>query len=360
MRAGLPFPGGWRWVLRPAAALAVGFAAVPAGATRADAAEPLIGAYSWDAPSGPANIDLHSGWLGREVDLAEAFEAADRWDNIDGAEWQLGPWSGWVARHPGRNLVLTVPLLAGGWDRSGPDGQAGTADDVSLETCAAGGYDRHWTDLADMLARYRLSDAFLRLGHEFNGNWYTWRAEGAADTFAGCFRAVVEAMRRARPEAGWRFVWNPTVEIAADVAEAAWPGDSYVDIVGIDIYDQSWRTDTYPFPDGCDAACRDERRQRAWQGFTGQLALLRDFAVRHGKPLAVPEWGVAIRDDGHGGGDNPFFIRRMHDFITNPANDVVFHVYFDVMAGDGAHQLSGRSSPFPEAAAAYRELFGAR
>ena len=54
---------------------------------------------------------------------------------------------------------------------------------------------------------------------------------------------------------------------------------------------------------------------------------LRDFAAAHGKPMAFPEWGLLVRSDGHGGGDNPYFIQKMHDFFMDPANNVVFHAY---------------------------------
>jgi len=33
------------------------------------------------------------------------------------------------------------------------------------------------------------------------------------------------------------------------------------------------------------------------------------FARQHNKPLALVEWGVWNRGDGHGGGDNPSFIQ---------------------------------------------------
>ena len=68
------------------------------------------------------------------------------------------------------------------------------------------------------------------------------------------------------------------------------------------------------------------------------------------------------REDGHGGLDNPYFIEQMHAFMSNPANRVAFHCYFDVNAPDGHHQLSpgrdGREpTAFPRAAMRFRELF---
>lgn len=47
----------------------------------------------------------------------------------------------------------------------------------------------------------------------------------------------------------------------------------------------------------------------------------------------------------------------------NPKHRVVFHCYFDVEAGDGAHQLSTgqdgkHKTRFPKSAAKFIELFG--
>jgi hypothetical protein len=228
--------------------------------------------------------------------------------------------------------------------------------------------------LANKLAYYGLNAVYLRLGWEMDGAWYRWGApqgSGKEASFASCFRRVVDAMRHAQPANQWKFVWNPTVDAWQSAAffDAAWPGDTYVDVVGVDLYDQSWVANTYPYPSGCDEACRLTRQQTAWNAHLLRLNLLRDFAVAHNKPLAFPEWGVIIRSDGHGGGDNPYFIQKMHDFIMNPENNVVFHGYFNVSAmvssGFDArlsdsidHDNPTGPTRMPKAAALFLQLFG--
>ena len=140
-------------------------------------AAPLMGVYRWDVPKGTTNITSFENWLGRPMDLAEAFEAADRWDNIAGPGWQLPPWSKSVNGKPNRNLILGVPLLPGGWNLAGPDGKTGTADDLSLAKCAAGQYDVHFKTLSNNLMANGLSKAYLRLGWEMDGGWYAWRTQ---------------------------------------------------------------------------------------------------------------------------------------------------------------------------------------
>ena len=56
--------------------------------------------------------------------------------------------------------------------------------------------------------------------------------------------------------------------------------------------------------------------------------------------MTLPEWGLWQREDGHGGGDNPFFIEKMHAFITDPANNIAYQGYFDVDTDDGAVRVS--------------------
>ncbi len=312
----------------------------------ADAA-PELGVYRWDAPQGPANVDAFGTWLGRPATVAASFEAKVTWDDIDGADWQLGPWSSWVRAKSGRNISLGVPMLP----------QSG----ASLASCASGQYDSRWRTLANELSAYGLHWAYLRLGWEMDGTWYSWTAasgSGKEASYAGCFRRMVQTMRQAQPANQWKFVLNPTIGWnSKSYLDAIWPGDAYVDVVAIDFYDQSWASNTYPYPSNCDATCRQTRQQNAWNDYSKKLFMLRDFAIAHGKTVALPEWGVAVRPDGHGGGDNPFFIRKMHEFINDPANKVAYHVYWDVKASDLDAQLSS-STRFPQSAALFKQLFG--
>ena len=164
-----------------------------------------------------------------------------------------------------------------------------------------------------------------------------------------------------------QFCWNPAQGYQQFPAEKAWPGDEWVDFVGLDLYDDSWAADTYPLPPGATAAELDQRRRTVWEkvllhGDHG-LTFWRDFAEKHRKPFSIPEWGVDSRPDKHSGLDNPKFIEQMHAFITDPANRVFFHCYFDVQAPDGGHQLSPglrgtEVTRFPDSSARFKSLFG--
>ena len=319
-------------------------------------AAPEISAYRWDAPAGPTNIDAFSSWLGSPVTIASFFHGQDSWSAIEGQDSQLSAWAQWVRAQNGRNVTIGIGMFPSGG---------------SLASCAAGSYDAHYRKLADNLAYHGLHWAYLRLGWAMDFGWDTWGAapgSGKEASYAGCFRRIVQVMRQAQPANQWKFVLTTATNWSSrSYLEAIWPGDAYVDVVAMSFYDQSWAANTYPYPSGCDANCRATRQQNAWNANSPKLSMMRDFAVAHGKKMAFAEWGVLIRPDGRGGGDNPNFIRKMHEFIVDPANNVAFHTYFNVsipresdarltdpVAGDdpvGATRL-------PNSASTYQQLFG--
>lgn len=350
-----------------AAGLHVSGSAAPAAATVAQVAGLQLGVYRWSAPNGPANVTAHATWLDVPTLWGLDFEAADTWDNISGGEWQLPPWSTWVQAVSGRQLVLSVPMLAGPWDLSGPTQGSGAGQAVSLAAGAGGAYNSYYQTLAQKLVDHGLGNSWIRLGWEFNGGWYTWRASEDQASWAPYWRQIVDTMRSVSGT-DLRFVWNPALGHQQFPAESVYPGDQYVDYVGLDVYDESWAPDTYPFPDGASQDEIAERRQRAWDTWTHGgdhgIAFWLPFSSQHGKQLVFPEWGTNDRSDGHGGLDNPDFIQKMHDVMVD--NSCPHAAYFDVDASDGAHQLSDGNDPngnpvqtrFPNSAATYLELFG--
>jgi hypothetical protein len=239
-----------------------------------------------------------------------------------------------------------------------PDG--GT---VSLADCAAHNYDGHWMTLAQNLVAWQLDDSMLRLGHEFNGNWYPWAAFVAPNTpaqYAACFQSMVTAMRSVSGQ-HFTFNWNPSLGQGNDVS-LAYPGDTYVDSIGVDAYDVSY---TYY---GTTTQATPAEQASAWSVILDAnatqygLTYFARFAAQHHKPLTFPEWGVWNTSAGHGGGDDPAFIQNMHDFMFDPANGVTWHDYFNVHSTDGYdHELfsPGDTTEFPQSAARFLSLFGA-
>lgn len=354
------------------AALLIGIVALSplhSGLGQSASSEPALGTYHW--PNGTAGVDAFATWLRRDTVWGLDFVGGESWDNVGWPTWWLETWSAWVKAKPGRRFVLSIPLLAGPVDGSGPtQGDKGKGVPVSLEQGATGAYNQHFKDLAENLVRHGLGDTILRPGWEFNGDWYTWRAKGKTAAFIGYWRQIVSTMRAVPGAEGLKFCWNPTLGDQQFPADEAWPGDEYVDYVGVDVYDETWNADAYPWPAHASDEEITRRQKKVWEEWIMHsprgLAFWTKFAKTHGKPLAFPEWGVVNGNHGHGGNDNPYFIEQMHAFITDPVNAVAFHCYFDINSPELRHQLSPgpaksdkpEGTQFPKAAAKFKALFG--
>lgn len=342
----------------------------PTDGSHTKSVDPQMGVYRWVVATD--NVDAFGDWLGRDPLWGVDFIGSESWDNVEWPTYWLEAWSKWVHARPGRRFILSVPLLPGPVDGSGPvQGMKDLHVPVSLAKGAAGDYNHHFEQLARNLVDYKLENTILRLGWEFNGSWYTWKAKEDPKLFAEYWRQIVKTMRSVPGGENLRFCWNPTLGDQDFPADQAWPGDDYVDYVGLDVYDDCWNPDTYPWPKEASAEVIAARQQKVWDEWIWNsprgLRFWTQFAADHHKPLVIPEWGLNERDDGHGGGDNPIFIQKMHDFVTNRDNNVYFHCYFDVNVPDEGHyhqlsagkHISGNpdTTHFPKSAALFHQLF---
>ncbi len=253
--------------------------AAPVGSTPPTGGAPALGDYAgWADPAGVTAFARATG--SRPTLALDYLDRTDGWAGMDGAAGMTA-WSG-----SGYRLVLGVPII--------PTAASGAAVGT-LAKGASGAYDGYFTTLARNLVRDGLSDAILRLGWEYNGNWFAWTVQSAAQAanFAAYWRQIVATMRGVAGE-HFTFFWNPNALSPTSYAQsAAYPGDAYVDYIGTDAYDNSWAT---PFTD-----------EAAW---TNQLVVqygldwVASFAAAHGKAIAIAEWAPSYRDDGHGLGDD--------------------------------------------------------
>jgi Glycosyl hydrolase family 26 len=257
------------------------------------------------------------------------------WANLDGAGGTLNYLSQQYGGS-GYTLSIGVPII--------PTNSSGSAVGT-LAQGATGAYNSYFVTLAQNLVAGGLSNAYLRLGWEFDGSWMTWAATtpSAEASFASYFQQIVTAMRSV-PGEQFRFVWNPDAgaftQSGYSVA-AAYPGNAYVNVIGLDAYDQSWAT--------------PQTATNAWASTTlPALAAAARFAAANGKPVAFGEWGLAIRSDGHGLGDDPYFINQMVAWMRS--NNVTYESYFDANSGGVNSLITGGS--FPSSLAAFSADLG--
>jgi len=308
-----------------------------AAARRAEAAAPVctgttgpraLGVYA--GAGDPGGVQRFATRTGTHLALASDFLPGNRgWNAMTGSgalAWLLDGWRG-----SGCTLALGVPMVP--TDGGRPVG--------SLAAGAAGDYDAHYAALARTLVAGGQATAVLRLGWEFNGNWFPWRvtdARQAAD-FAAYWRAIVTTMRAARGQA-FRFAWDPDSDgsyARAYSPAQAYPGSAYVDDIGIDLYDT--------------CACSPHTATKAWSNHLTTpwgLDWVASFAAAQGKPVVIPEWGLDI---GSGGlGDDPVFVEHMASWVA--AHDVAWTSYFNYDVPGGRHDLL--DGLFPKALSAFR------
>jgi Glycosyl hydrolase family 26 len=279
-----------------------------------------LGAYA--GPANVAGVTSFAAVTGAQVTYASDYLPSNTgWNGMDGQGGSLS-WltSAWATS--GYTLILGVPVI--------PTDSSGTPVGT-LAGGAAGSYNAYYVTLAKTLVSAGLGGSYLRLGWEFDGTWYAWSVTNAtqAANFAAYWRNIVTAMRSV-PGAAFKFVWNPAgIQNLSWSVSSAYPGDSYIDFVGFDVYDQSWNSNCFFLGDPNNSVTTAQSTC-VFNDILSQpegLNWLVSFAQAHGKPVGIPEWGLAIRTDGHGLGDDPTFISNMRGWMAS--NNIAFGSYFN-------------------------------
>jgi hypothetical protein len=286
----------------------------------------MLTAYSGGGCNGAKRLPEFELFLGAKAGLAVDNLDQRSWDTLRGsAAWGSKCW-----KAAGRKLALGLPMLPKG-------------DSTSLAEGAQGKYDDVFEDIAKTLIATGNADAIIRIGWEFNGGWFPWAAAKDPNNYVVFWRRIVSIFRKV-PGANFRFDWCAGHGANQFPPDKVYPGDDVVDIIGLDVYDQIWNK----------SAENAEARWIQYEYSPFGLRWQRDFARAHGKLMSYPEWGTGDRPDGHGGGDNGYFVRKMAEWIKS--NPVEYHGYWDYKAGDYDAMISdGRR---PNAASAFKRAFG--
>ena len=222
--------------------------------------------------------------------------------------------------------------------------------EASLAGCAAGDFDEQWRDFGNLMVQHGRGDSVVRLGWEFNERTMPWRGIDT-QAYIGCYRNAADNIRAVNPAVilDWTINAHGSPDgLCGGLSTNCYPGDEYVDIVGIDNYDH------YPWsPTKADF----DRTARAPEG----LSWLYAFAREHAKPFSVGEWGVVPTGDA--GRENPDFIRWMHQWFAAHAENLAYEAYFSDCGAGGVQSSLFRSDAActanPESAKVYRDLWGA-
>jgi hypothetical protein len=272
---------------------------------------------------GAGSAAAFGDWRGRKVDVVVDWAARSSWDDVVNPDWLYAKWKG--TPYLTSLGIAPIPENAG----------------ATLGACASGSYNDKWREFARNIKAAGMDDSIIRLGWEFNGDWYVWSANNPGQ-FAECWRQIVGTVEGIAP--GLRWDWSVNRGRGQSVANPAqaYPGDSYVDIVGVDSYDQ--------WPGATSASGWSEQYAGAY-GLKHWL----NFARDHGKKLSVPEWGVypGTANGGNNGGDNPYYISKMFGFFREAGGTLAYESYFNESAGYYAGAIFSPNQN-PKAAAEYK------
>lgn len=260
----------------------------------------------------------------------------------------------WITEAAGAdNVMVSIPMLIG--DQSGspvagsgsgqttsPQNPAGATVNttMTLTDVAAGLWDSLFNQAIANIASLR-PNAIIRIGWEQYGNgWYPWNGAALYSQYTAAYRHLVGLCRA--QSAGFTFDWNGNVAYAAYDPTLAYPGDAWVDYMTTDLYDS--------FNPGGAA------------GFTAYrdavLANALAFAVTRGKPFGLSEFGTFVVGFGNGYGDDPAWLRAVHDWCRQNQAKIAYVLWFNhdggVPSGDGGGSLQRN----PQLAAQFRTTFG--
>lgn len=132
------------------------------------------------------------------------------------------------------------------WDASRGNALNKDQPDFSWKTIISGKHDEYITQTAKAVASYHYP-FMLRMLHEMDGNWYPWGYNANGNTnpadYALAWKHIVDIFRR-EGATNVQFVWCPAAGVLTsnlidkygDTLKQMYPGDDYVDWIGLDGY----------------------------------------------------------------------------------------------------------------------------
>lgn len=186
---------------------------------------------------------------------------------------------------------------------------------VTLDDIIAGKWDRYIRTWAQEIRNFR-HPVFIRLAHEFNIEGYPWgivNNERDPEKYIKAYRHVVDIFKKEKVR-NVKWVWcfmnySHPDEPWNDWA-AAYPGEDYVDWIGIDGYNwgttqdwSEWQVFKYLFRD------QARRCKRLWPD----------------KPVMVAEFASAEK-----GGDKAAWIREIPGYLKTSMRDIDLIIWFDI------------------------------
>lgn len=333
-------------------------------------------------PSAEANFESVYNSFGQLMGSTPKFldyyvdqsKPVDQWPSNAG-------WSAWsAARSPASKVmpVIGFPM-------------ASTASSLSInqqyQAFTSGQYDSYIQQVVQQWQENGFLTQYWRIGWEMNlqsGSmpWYGGTDAITEADWVAAYRHIATVLRQAGSTYGVTIevIWNPGVTNYDNTNTLAllYPGNDYVDIIGADIYADSWPYSLYDWDknDGTLDSSYNQwladsvNRIHYWtypaatqyaldgsQGHDLNLQSLLDFAKSQGKPFAIPETGAGNSQGGHDVSDEAAFPLWLASTLKASGNVIAFVNIWDANA-DGNFLFSNSAAGKPGEAAAWAQGFG--
>ncbi len=279
-------------------------------------------------------------WLGYNQSFVTMNIDNSNWSNFEASSWGIFTNTTAWRNVPYARPCITVPLNVGGANAGSTAGINQIQNE--LMAVANGDFDAHYRKIARDMINAGFANAIIRLGHEgdFIGYPHSFQGGNHAEYIAA-FRHVHNVLLSVSG-ADFLFDYNSNGRFL-DYGALGYPGDAYVDIIGLDFYDKA-----------------------PWHHQETKLQAHLDFAISHGKPVSYPEFGLAdpagcqqSNPDFCGQGDNPTFIQNVYDWLDSLPDSgpgsLVYANYFNGNSTANTHNLDR----YPNSKAKFKQLFGA-
>ncbi len=307
---------------------------------------------------------------------------------------QISNWAGnaqWAATSMALAVGAgsTTPVIALPLSSSA----AGTlSSDQQFQAFASGQYDSVIQGIVNAWAQQGFKNLVFRPGWEMNLEGPTYAGDSAQDQadWVKAFQHVYTVLHQAAATDGINVtvVWNPgtTNYSNAEATTNLYPGDSYVDAIGADVY-----SGIHPYSDSPSTAEYHDwdtgqedtsvaqfiadpiNRAHYWSdpaatewsndgsgGHSQSLDSLLAFAEAHGKSFAIPETGAGNSSDGTDVSDDAAFPQWLSQQLTAAQATGLKIDFADIWDsnGGGAYQFSEPGDNKPNEAAAWAKYFG--
>lgn len=166
------------------------------------------------------------------------------------------------------------------------------SNDCAAESLPGGKYNEIFCEYLDIMARYFLAlqekeiAVLFRPFHEGNGNWFWWGTCTDSETYRSLYRYTADYLKQ-KGVHNLLYVYS----VSGAVTDAGafldrYPGDSYVDIMAFDLYDD-YRSAPFQY------------NPRFFERLEESCQLLHSISQKHNKVSAISETGIwVLKEDG--------------------------------------------------------------